>query len=224
MEARKITIVDTRTDNVVTIMSAATTLGELKADLEANNISYNGMDFYEGISHTSMNANDAQLPQNVMRRGVPTNELVFQLSTKNKKIKSGAMTRKEVYAEIKELLVKEPSIVKYFEHGNYTRTSTATLISILEAVRKKPVESAATEKKPTVTVATAKQTKTTSSCECGNVEKALIRLVDILEEEDSISKKEADTVKMMLSSSSTGSTKEKVESPYSRDEIMAMFK
>lgn len=223
MEARKITIVDTRTDNVITIMSSATTLGELKVDLEANNIPYAGMDFYEGISHTSMSANDAQLPQNVMRRGVPTNELVFQLSTQNKKIKSGAMTRAEVYAEIKKLLAKEPSVVRYFKNGNYTRTSTVELISILDA-HKESVKPAT--KKEVATVAATKKVESTTSCECGSIKKALVKLIDTLEEEDAISEYEATDIKLMLQGpgSAVKPAGEKVESPYSKAELMEMFK
>lgn len=222
MEARKITIVDTRTDRIITIMSSATTLGELKSDLDANNINHADMDFYEGISHTSMTTNNAQLPQNVMRRGQATNELVFQLSTKNKKIKSGAMTRKEVYKEIKKLLSKDPSVAKYFEHGNYTRTSTTALISILDAHK----ESVRTDTpKKTVTVTATKKVENSDSCECGKIKEALIILINNLEEEDLISEMDANTIKMILggSTSPVESTKEKIESPYTETEILAMF-
>ena len=47
MEARKITIVSTRNQKKSIIMSAATTLAELKADLRQNGIDYDGMTFYE---------------------------------------------------------------------------------------------------------------------------------------------------------------------------------
>ena len=49
MEARKITIVSTKNQEKSVIMSSATTLGELKRDLDSANIDYQDMVFYEGV-------------------------------------------------------------------------------------------------------------------------------------------------------------------------------
>ena len=54
MEARKITVVQTKNQKKSVIMSAATTLGELKADLRSNGIDYDGMTFFEGTSKTEL--------------------------------------------------------------------------------------------------------------------------------------------------------------------------
>ena len=45
MEARKIVVVQTKNQKKSVIMSAATTLAELKSDLRANGINYDGMTF-----------------------------------------------------------------------------------------------------------------------------------------------------------------------------------
>lgn len=89
MEPRKITIVQSSTQTKSVIETAATTLAELKRDLDENGISYSGMTFYEGISKTELTNDSAILPHDLPYRGAITNELVFMLSSTNKKIKSG---------------------------------------------------------------------------------------------------------------------------------------
>lgn len=89
MENRKITIVSTRTQKKSVIMSAATTLAELKSDLRANGIDYEDMTFYEGLSKVELKDDASILPHDVPYKDKVTNELVFMLTTANKKIKSG---------------------------------------------------------------------------------------------------------------------------------------
>lgn len=89
MEARKITIKHTTQSQTMTIMSAATTLGELKADLDLCNIDYTDMSFLEGISKTELLNNESVLPKDLNYKGNITNELVFLLSKADKKIASG---------------------------------------------------------------------------------------------------------------------------------------
>ena len=89
MEARKITVVSTRNQKKSVIMSAATTLAELKADLRQNGIDYEGMTFYEGTSKIELKDDNSVLPHDVPYKGQTTNELVFMLTNTNKKIKSG---------------------------------------------------------------------------------------------------------------------------------------
>ena len=89
MEARKITVVSTRNQKKSIIMSAATTLAELKADLRQNGIDYDGMTFYEGTSRVELKDDASVLPHDVLYKGQTTNELVFMLTNTNKKIKSG---------------------------------------------------------------------------------------------------------------------------------------
>lgn len=98
MEARKITVVNSMSQSSKTIMSGASTLGELKNDLTANNITFNNeCSFTEGISRTALLNDDSQLPMNVTYRGNQTNELVILISATKSKISSGAFERSDLY-------------------------------------------------------------------------------------------------------------------------------
>ena len=65
METRKITIVATREQKKYVIDSAATTLGELKADLDNVGINYEDMTFMEGLTRTEILRDDSLLPHDV---------------------------------------------------------------------------------------------------------------------------------------------------------------
>ena len=149
MEARKITVVETRNQSKKVIMSAATTLAELKRDFDANGIDYTDMAFYEGVSHTELKTDESVLPHDVPYRGTTTNELVFMLTTANKKIKSGAMTRKEIIATIKEKGLQQ--VVKDTFGKNFTNCTTSDLESVLkkeeEIVSNKDQDGTCTENK-----------------------------------------------------------------------------
>ena len=135
METRKITIVSSRTQKKSVIMSYATTLRELKKDLKLNNIDYNNMTFYEGISKTELKADDAILPSNIPYKGVVTNELVFRLTTKEKKIKSGISDRRTLaYDGIRRYNLQE-SIQKRFGI-NFTRCKTELLEEVIAEAEK----------------------------------------------------------------------------------------
>lgn len=98
MEARKITVVNSMSQSSKTIMSGASTLGELKNDLTANHITFNNeCSFTEGISRTALLNDDSQLPMNVTYRGNQTNELVILISATKSKISSGAFERGDLY-------------------------------------------------------------------------------------------------------------------------------
>ena len=97
METRKITIVATREQKKYVIDSAATTLGELKADLDNVGINYEDMTFMEGLTRTEILRDDSLLPHDVERvnretgETYITNELVFMLTNTAKKISSGVV-------------------------------------------------------------------------------------------------------------------------------------
>ena len=104
METRKITVISNKGQYKKVMNSAATTLGELKADMTAVGIDYDGMSFLEGLTRTELIDDASQLPTNVNYRGTVTNDLVFYLTATNKEIKSGycnpmpsKMSRQEVY-------------------------------------------------------------------------------------------------------------------------------
>ena len=125
MESRQIMIANNKTQKRYTIMSSATTLGELKAQMLEQGIDYSGMTFTEGISKTQLLSDNTQLPTNVMYKGAPTNNLVMLLTNPNKNIASGVMDRKSAYTLVKELGLAEA--IKEGEGVNYTRVKTEVL-------------------------------------------------------------------------------------------------
>lgn len=130
MEARKITVVSTRNQKKSVIMSAATTLAELKADLRQNGIDYDGMTFYEGTSKVELKDDASVLPHDVPYKGQTTNELVFMLTNTNKKIKSGAdMSRADAYAAIKANGLQEECVKRFGK--NFTMCKTTDLIALV---------------------------------------------------------------------------------------------
>lgn len=132
METRKITIVQTRDQKKNVIMSAATTLAELKRDLRANNIDYTDMTFFEGTSKIELKNDDSVLPHDVPYKGTITNELVFMLTNTNKKIKSGAITmsRIEAYNAIKSMGLQDACVKQFGK--NFTMCKTADLITLIQ--------------------------------------------------------------------------------------------
>jgi hypothetical protein len=112
-ETFRVSVVNTRTQSRTDIESNAVTLADLKAELSEKGVDYSGMTFMEGSTKVELKDDSSILPTNVpvKRNGVATgettNNLVFFLTTPNKNIKSGAMTRLEVYAEIKMYNLQE---------------------------------------------------------------------------------------------------------------------
>ena len=137
MEARKITVVTSRSKSV--IMSEATTLGQLKEDLCRNGIDYTDMEFYEGLSRTTLVDDASILPTNLSYKGATTNELIISLTTKQKKIKSGAMNRHEAYTKVKELGLGEA--IKGRFGKNFTQVKTDDLVKFIESIDKKAIKS-----------------------------------------------------------------------------------
>lgn len=126
---REILIANTKTQERSKVTTSATTLGELKADLRAAGIDYNGMTFTEGISKTQLLDDATQLPQNIMYKGQPTNNLVILLTNTKKNIASGTMSRKEVYQAIKDNNLQEA--VKEEFGRNFTQVPTSDLLVFL---------------------------------------------------------------------------------------------
>ena len=227
MEARKITVVSTRNQKKSVIMSAATTLAELKADLRQNGIDYEGMTFYEGTSKVELKDDNSVLPHDVPYKGQTTNELVFMLTNTNKKIRSGAaMSRADVYAAIKAKGLQGECVKRFGK--NFTMCKTADLITLVyEKSASKPVPTASTKGKK---VAEAKEEKA-KECACTNegvdtkARAALHRLVTILTDNCVLEDCEAEEIKDILSVK--GATSEDYKpssaSSYSDDEIDRMF-
>lgn len=227
MEVRKITVVSTRNQKKSVIMSAATTLAELKADLRQNGIDYEGMTFYEGTSKVELKDDNSVLPHDVPYKGQTTNELVFMLTNTNKKIRSGAaMSRADAYAAIKAKGLQGECVKRFGK--NFTMCKTTDLITLIyEKSVSKPVHAAPTKGKR---VAEAKEEKA-KECTCTNegvdtkARAALSRLVTILADNCTLEDWEAEEVKNILSVK--GATSEDYKpssaSSYSDDEIDKMF-
>ena len=128
---RKITVLVESTQSKHVLQSNATTLGELKDELRDKNISFNSDDiFKEGMSKTVLTADESILPSNIPWRGEVTNDLIFMVTAPQKKIKSGVMTRAEVYAEIKRLKLQDTISKKVGK--NFTQCSTSVLLTFID--------------------------------------------------------------------------------------------
>lgn len=132
---RKITVLVESTQSKHVLQSNATTLGELKDELREKNISFNSDDvFKEGMSKTVLTTDESILPSNIPWRGEVTNDLIFMVTAPQKKIKSGVMTRAEVYAEVKRLNLQDTISKKMGK--NFTQCSTATLLTFIDEASK----------------------------------------------------------------------------------------
>ena len=236
MEARKITVVSTRNQKKSVIMSAATTLAELKADLRQNGIDYDGMTFYEGTSKVELKDDASVLPHGVPYKGQTTNELVFMLTNTNKKIKSGAdMSRADAYAAIKAKGLQGECVKRFGK--NFTMCKTADLIAL---VNEEPASKPAPAKEKSVKESPVKEEKVTepkreeAKTQAGTAEvvdtkarAAISHLLTILEDSGIINDDDVDVIEDTLDGKVEAAASEDYKpssaSPYSDDEIDRMF-
>lgn len=234
MEARKITVVQTKNQKKSVIMSAATTLAELKNDLRANGIDYSGMTFFEGTSKVELKNDASVLPHDVPYKGTITNELVFMLTNTNKKIRSGAvaMSRTEAYSAIKSMGLQDACVKKFGK--NFTMCKTADLIALIQSNggSEPDAPKAETEKEEKVEApANAPEAPMNNGGECVDTvaRAAISKLVEILENNGTIEDCEKEEVLDILggavavSAAPSEEYKPKSASPYSDDEIDDMF-
>lgn len=228
MEARKITVVQTKNQKKSVIMSAATTLAELKSDLRANGIDYDGMTFFEGTSKVELKNDASVLPHDVPYKGIVTNELVFMLTNTNKKIRSGAMSRTEAYNAIKSMGLQSACVKKFGK--NFTMCKTADLIALVQdsgALKPAPKAKAKAETKNEERV----EVPASNGGEYVDIvaRAAINKLVEILEDNGTIEDYEKEEVisilggKVAVSAEPSEEYKPKSASPYSDDEIDSMF-
>ena len=239
MEARKITIVSTRNQKKSVIMSAATTLAELKADLRQNGIDYDGMTFYEGTSKVELRDDASVLPHDVPYKGQLTNELVFMLTNTNKKIRSGAdMSRADAYAAIKAKGLQEECVKRFGK--NFTMCKTADLVALVNEksvskpapstpAKKEPVKEAPAKKEEVAETKKeeAKEQAGTAECVDTKARAALSRLLTILTDNSTLEDDEAEEIEDILGGkvevAASEDYKPSSASPYSDDEIDRMF-
>lgn len=241
MDARKITVVQTKNQKKSVIMSAATTLAELKNDLRANGIDYDGMTFFEGTSKIELKNDASVLPHDVPYKGTITNELVFMLTNTNKKIRSGAttMSRAEAYSAIKSMGLQDACVKKFGK--NFTMCKTIDLIALIqsngaakptpvapkaEAKKEEKVETPVNTPEGSATVAPASNG---GECVDSVARAAISKLVEILEDNGTIKYYEEEEVldilkgEVAVSAAPSEGYKPKSASPYSDDEIDDMF-
>lgn len=245
MDVRKITVVQTKNQKKSVIMSAATTLAELKSDLRANGIDYDGMTFFEGTSKVELKNDASVLPHDVPYKGTVTNELVFMLTNTNKKIRSGAatMSRAEAYNAIKSMGLQDACVKKFGK--NFTMCKTIDLIALVQSngaakpapVAPKAETKAETKKEEKVETpvntpeASAPVAPASNGGECVDTvaRAAISKLVEVLEDNDTIEEDEKEEVlsilggKVAVSAAPSEEYKPKSASPYSDDEIDDMF-
>lgn len=221
METRKITIISTKNHSTKVINSAATTLGELKTDLDNAGIGYTDCTFFEGLTKTELKNNDAILPHDVPYKGTITNNLVFMITNASKKIKSGA-DRKSIIAEIKAKNLTE--VVKNTYGKNYTNCKTEDLEKIL-SMNNTSTPKEAPAKKEVPNNPAMKTTDLSSYVTKAELREVIESLLEEMEnaEVDYIEDVDIDNISIIGDISSSNSNKED-NSPYSSNELNDMFK
>ena len=222
METRKVTIINSKTQSQKVIQdSKATTLGELKQEMRERGIDYTGMTFFEGHMRAELKDDAAPLPTNIPYKGQVVNDLTFMLTAPEKKVKSGAMTRAEAYAEIKKRGLQGACVDKFGK--SFTQCSTADLISLIEKnstkvasapKAKKPVKAAPAAPAKAEEAPVAPETPATG-CNCS---KALAILTEALYENETIEEETYDAVMATLKGGSYNAPEK-----MSKKEIDTMF-
>ena len=229
MEARKIVVIQTKNQKKSVIMSAATTLAELKSDLRANGIDYDGMTFFEGTSKVELKNDASVLPHDVPYKGTVTNELVFMLTNTNKKIRSGAtnMSRMEAYNAIKSMGLQDACVKKFGK--NFTMCKTTDLIALVQSnSTSKPTPKAETKKEEKVKASGVFASSDDEGVDA-KARAAISKLVEILEDNGTIEEEEKEELldilggRLTVSAAPSEEYKPKSASPYSDDEIDDMF-
>ena len=220
METRKITIISTKNHSTKVINSAATTLGELKTDLDNAGIGYTDCTFFEGLTKTELKNNDAILPHDVPYKGTITNNLVFMITNASKKIKSGA-DRKSIIAEIKAKNLTE--VVKNTYGKNYTNCKTEDLEKIL-SMNNTSAPKEAPAKKEISNNPAMKTTDLSSYVTKAELREVIESLLKETEKVGYVEDIDIDNIAIIGKVSSNNSEEEKSDSPYSSNELDDMFK
>lgn len=192
---RKITVLVESTQSKVVMESNANTLGELKNELRERQVSFNDDDvFKESRTKSILASDDSPLPVNVPWKGTTTNDLVFMITAPQKKITSGAMSRKEAYDKVREL--KLADTIQKNEGRNFTQVSTAILISYIENATKKAAKAKPAPKaqKPVTTSAPIAKEKTSSKKAEGSSLDVVSDLLDEMVYKNVISRENANNI------------------------------
>lgn len=210
METRVIKIINNKTQTQVTLESQAKTLGELKREMDQRHIDYSDMTFYCGEIRAELKDDSAPLPEKVNWKGEVKTSLTFLLTQPDKKVSSGAITRAELYQEIKDLGLQD-EIKKKFGR-NFTQCGTADL----EAFVKSTIMA-----KPQAPVELTKVPAMASVLE--NIAKAIGILNDACWGADIISSEEYSKVKSLINISNCGVKVSCKKDEMSQSDIDDMF-
>ena len=224
METRKITIISTKNHSTKVINSAATTLAELKADLNNAGIEYTDCTFFEGLTKTELKNDAAILPHDVPYKGTTTNNLVFMITNASKKIRSGAkLDRKTIIEEIKAKNLTE--VVKKVYDKNYTNCKTEDLERILSMNNNSASKEVPAKKE---TVETKSNTSVPNDTEY--ITKAQLKevITGLVEEMKYVGMDYSDEINIdnisIIGNVSSSNLKKEDDSPYSSNELDDMFK
>lgn len=209
METRVIKIINNKTQAQATIESQAKTLGELKREMDQRQLDYSGMTFYCGEMRAELKDDSAPLPETVNWKGEVKTSLTFLLTQPEKKVASGAMTRKEAYQAVKDLGLQDE--IKRRFGKNFTQCQTAELEEVVVDVtsHKKPVEEAPKD----FSVAP----------ELENIAKAIEILNDTCWDADIITPEKYSKVKSLINISNCGVKASCKKDEMSQDDIDDMF-
>lgn len=111
-ETRKVSVMIDKTNEFIEFQSKATTIGELKQELDSLGVNYKGCSFIEALSYAIYDIDDAVLPKEVVsQNGEKTRNLAFLLATRNKHIESGRSSS-SVYLDRKKAveIIKENNL------------------------------------------------------------------------------------------------------------------
>ena len=224
METRKITIISTKNHSTKVINSAATTLSELKSDLNNAGISYTDCTFFEGLTKTELKNDAAILPHDVPYKGTTTNNLVFMITNASKKIRSGAkLDRKAIIEEIKVKNLTE--VVKKTDGKNYTNCKTEDLEKSL-SMNNNSAPKEAPVKKETVEI----KSNTSISNDTEYITKAQLKevITGLVEEMKYVGMDYSDEINIdnisIIGDISLSNSNKEDDSPYSSNELDDMFK
>ena len=197
------------------------TLAEVKSLLRENGISYDGMDFMEGVSQTKLLNDTSVLPHDIPYKGSTTNDLLIYMTLKDKKVRSGvdfkSMDRRTLLGYIKNHGWVE-EVNKVF-NANYTRVSSASLIDFC-------VKKEGSTGMPGAPAASAAPAEThAENCPCENAINAIKTLTQALYEDDFIN---TDVYDAVMETLEEGKKKEEAPAPekeagFSQEEIDNMI-
>ena len=197
------------------------TLAEVKSLLRENGISYDGMDFMEGVSQTKLLNDTSVLPHDIPYKGNTTNDLLIYMTLKDKKVRSGvdfkSMDRRTLLGYIKDHGWVE-EVNKAF-NANYTRVSSASLVDFY-------VKKEGSTGMPGAPAASAAPAEThAENCPCENAINAIKTLTQALYEDDFIN---TDVYDAVMETLEEGKKKEEAPAPekeagFSQEEIDNMI-